>query len=226
VRVRALSCRECTFGDFGLRSFRALARVTCRVISWAYGEQRLEGGRRCRREWQGMNGMGAAASEGARDAPKLPRNCADSRGMRTLFSSCFIPRSPCCTAVRQPRKSSRMLRLPDDAILGESESAPSCRSLWASLATRIGGRRALYALANKWPAITCNLPCTRVHTRTCTPILLFPASAVPHRLSFSCLPFRRCASAPGAIHRLPGNCQRSAPRNAGVAGQGGPAGAT
>lgn len=44
-----------------------------------------------------------------------------------------------------------------------------------------------------------------------TPVLaLSPA----RRLSFSALSFH-----PGAIHRLPGNCQRSAPRNAGVAGQ-------
>lgn len=81
-------------------------------------------------------------------------------------------------------------------------------------AMRIGGgrsraRRTLYALANKWPAITCNLP--YIHRYS-------PSPPSTRRLSFSWL-FSALSFHPGAIHRLPGNCQRSAPRNAGVAGQ-------
>lgn len=48
--------------------------------------------------------------------------------------------------------------------------------------------------------------------------LVPPFSPSTRRLSFSWL-FSALSFHPGAIHRLLGNCQRSAPRNAGVAGQ-------
>lgn len=54
------------------------------------------------------------------------------------------------------------------------------------------------------------------------PLPLFLSLFLAHfcrlTVSFSWL-FSALSFHPGAIHRLPGNCQRSAPRNAGVAGQ-------
>lgn len=94
----------------------------------------------------------------------------------------------------------------------ERANAPSCRFLWI-LAMRIGGgQSSLENTVCSCKQMAGNYLQFAIYTS------VSPFSPSTRRLSFSWL-FSALSFHPGAIHRLPGNCQRSAPRNAGVTGQ-------
>lgn len=96
----------------------------------------------------------------------------------------------------------------------ERANAPSYRFLWTFMMRIGGGRSSPENTICSCKQMVGNYLQFAIYTSVPPP----PFTPSTRRLSFSWL-FSALSFHPGAIHRLPGNCQRSAPRNAGVAGQ-------